>query len=463
MENNTAIETVTPIRGQTIDQEGLARGLSDEGAAKQAGFAPKPPLFSLGTMVVEAGVNNARKQRMEFEQTPLLPDACSSLIEKIRQEERADTVVSVPHLFMNDNGSLSTVEGTYPLTARAFEGLCGFVTPGGSGYLSSLGMVGNVEQGIALRAANMNHHFPLAYRVDKPATKRIMKAWKEECERAAKTGEIIPAKPENALRLAPKAVTLRTRLTENGLREVFAVVGPKYGAHNIDEIARQVMACKAIPVDARCFVNYDGYKASIDILFHSNISPEKYVAGEIFRAGIRIRTADDGSGAIIVESLVYRNLCLNLIVIDVASQLAAHRRHVGKNIAEGVEQGILDAYKRVGYFAAKWSEATVENVLDRYGVTDPRSIFEGLVANGLVHVAGVSDEEMVTRLHTAWAAEGGYSKAAIVNAVSRAAHTFSWNGYETTEDLEATAGSLLFQKVWNIEMPKEVTEESLLA
>jgi hypothetical protein len=86
-----------------------------------------------------------------------------------------------------------------------------------------------------------------------------------------------------------------------------------------------------------------------------------------------------------------------------------------------VQAGIERAMKQVSHFAAKWSEATVENVLERYGVDDVGTIFQDLVESRAVYVPGIAADDMVERLQRAWDIEPSYSKTAIVNAVTRAA------------------------------------------
>jgi hypothetical protein len=128
-------------------------------------------------------------------------------------------------------------------------------------------------------------------------------------------------------------------------------------------------------------------------------------------------------------------------------------RHVGPNLGNVVSSGIERALKKVSHFADKWSEATVENVLERYGVDDVATIFKALVSNRAVYVAGIDAEDMVERLQRAWDVEPGYSKTVIVNAVTRAAHIEEWRSWTTSEDLERAAGELLYARVWNVQMP----------
>ena len=120
-----------------------------------------------------------------------------------------------------------------------------------------------------------------------------------------------------------------------------------------------------------------------------------------------------------------------------------------------VQARIARALEKVSYFADKWSEATVENVLERYGVDDVGTIFKALVSHRAVHVPGIAADDMVERLQRAWDVEPGYSKTAIVNAVTRAAHTEEWRSWTTSEELERAAGELLYARVWNVQRPAD--------
>src|SRR5262249_9419785 len=149
--------------------------------------------------------------------------------------------------------------------------------------------------------------------------------------------------------------------------EIFSIVGRRSAALDIDVIATQLHG--AIPKDARAEVVYDGYRARLSVLFHSNLSPERCAAGEIFKAGVSITTADDGTRAIRVAPQIWRNLCKNLIVIDPAEHATVTRPRAKNLLALGHTR-VERTTKSVARFADKWSEATVENALERYGVDD---------------------------------------------------------------------------------------------
>lgn len=423
-----------------VSAEGAARAKADEEAAFNAGFTVAPPIYEIGSLVNSTGVENFRASREEFEAMPTAVEACSKLAEQVKAEQRRDIIIEVPNLRMLDDGRLTRGTGSGMLMSeRAMSGLATHVTPGGGGYLASCPT--------ELRALNVNHWCENGYREDVRATNRLVRDWQEQgC-----------VGPQPAPVIIPREITLRTRINgSDGKRENFAVVGPRYSAHDIDAIAEQVMGSEAIPADARANVTYDGYRSRIDVLFHSNVQPERVVAGEIFKAGIMLKTADDGSGSIQIAAQLWRNLCLNLIIVDHAKDMVMRRSHRGDGIADAVNIGIRDAMKKVEYFCQKWSEATLENVLEKYGCADMEAVFRGLIFNKVVNIPGVRPEVMHARLMKAWQAEPGNDKTAIVNAITRLAHTETWKRWTIVEELETLGGAMLFAKNWNVAIPEKV-------
>lgn len=421
------------IPGVTVDQEGVRRAVADEKAARAMGLSLKPPIYAIGTRVVEMGAENFKASRSEWDALPTVDQACAKLITQISEEARENIGIDVPSLSMNDDGTLNVEGSKYPVSRRGLDGLGLHVTPGGAGYLA--------ECPADLRARNYNHWFSQGFRVDKRATKRV-------------AGEDAT---EDELIYTPKRVTLRTRKSGEG-RETFAVVGPRYGTFDIDQVAEKVME-RLAGKDVRAEITYDGYKARFDILLHSNITPETAVAGEIFKVGIVVQTADDGSGAIKVSMCAWRNLCLNLIIIDFDKVLVGKRRHSGKaeSIEKEVENMLVKAQESAGYFVKAWDHANTEDLIEKYDLGQPREVFRGLVLNKVVNVPGLGTDETVNKLMSAYDHEPGFTKAAFINAITRMAHTESWSSWDTMTDLESTAGELLFAKVWDCVPPKERT------
>jgi hypothetical protein len=413
----TPLPNVIPFRPSTATPDfttaDATRARDDEVLALKNGFASRPPLYALGTPVNELGVENFRQSRAEFEALPFANDVCDELVSQVEAEKRENVIAKATELHMMHDGWLRQDVTEWPITERALDGLARLVTPGGATYLR--------ECPPDLRAQNLNHWLPRATREDRHGAHH------------------------------PRELTLRTRITRDRPRDIFAIVGPRYSAFDIDELAAQVAL--VVPPDARADVVYDGYRVRINILFHSNITPERCVAGEFFKAGVLITTADDGTGAIKISAELYRNLCLNLIIIDRARQTVS-TPHKGSNLHTTVGEGIRRALKKIEGFADKWSEASTENVLERYSLTDVDIVFKALVANRAVYVPGISPEDMLKRLKRAWEVEPGYEKTAFINAITRAAHTEEWRTWTTAEDLERAAGELLYARVWNVQLPE---------
>jgi len=396
-------------RAGEVDPEAAARCKADEELARASGFSPKPPIYAIGSRVNEIGVENFRASRAKFENMMLAVTALELLRDRVRSEDRQGVVVAVKDLFMTDAGMLVHNElGTMTLAESGFERFAYDITPNGGRYLCACPSV--------LRAYNFNH-------------------WVADS------------------RNADREVMLRHRTNPAGGREVFAAVSPTYAAHDIDQIAEQ--AIEALPAGARAEVTYDGARARINVVFHSDINPERAAAGEIFKAAAAITTDDTGRGSIRTEAELWRNLCLNLIILDRSKVKTGARRHVkGATIAEDVRAGFDRALAAVGGFADKWNQATAENVIERYEADGIEAIFKGLVHNKLVWAPGVGSVGMVERLQRAWDVEPGYTKSAVVNAITRAAHEEPWNTPWVTEDLERQAGQLLYAKVWNVALPE---------
>lgn len=436
------LPVVTAREEGGVCAEGKLRAESDEAAAIAAGWSLKPPVYAIGSRVNSTGVANFRASREDHDSKASVTEACENLITLVGGEKRIDLVAKVPTLKMLPDGRLTRGGPVLDVSERAITGVGSNITPGGAAYLRACDA--------DLRAINFNRWAEKGFREDARATSALLDAWHEQGGYG----------PQPAPVMVEKEVTVRTRQNHaSGKREVWSIVGPRYTAHDVDTIAEQVMRSEAIPGDAKCDVVYDGYKMRMNVMFHTNIQPEKAVAGEIFKAGILIKTADDGTGSIQVSAQVFRNLCLNLIIIDHAKAQVTRQRHMGTGIEAAVADGIATAMGKVQVFADKWSEASLENVLERYGAHDIEAVMRGLVYNKVVAVSGVKSDEMFERLMRAYQAEPGYGKTAIVNAVTRCAHTEEWSRWTDVEDLERTGGALLFAKAWNVAIPDEAREE----
>ena len=412
--------------GREISGRGKLRAMIDEAEAKAAGFTLETPLYSIGTKVVDIGIQNFKRSRQEFESKPKIVEACNSLIQQIEREKRRDAIVSLNEVCMLPDGRLTSIKNN-----QINKGSVVLSSPKTLGQLMSRSSLETTSTDYLkncptiLRAHNVNYWL---------------------------------SKSDN------KEVKFRLRKIVDGSEflddELYAVVGTTYSTFDVDRIAEIVK--EVCSEDARAEIVYDGYKTRINVTFHSDIKPEECVTGELFKAGIIIKTSDTGEGSIHVSSFVERNLCLNLIVIDHAVQNVVRRRHKGDPdvIAEVVRTGIESAYGKIGGFVSKWGFANKENLRDstvdlehNNNSDSPKmniaselfmaGLFNGMIDRELITVRG-KKTEAITNLLSAWEKEPATTKAGAINAITRYAHESDQNSPWDEDTLQEQAGEILF-------------------
>lgn len=429
------------VRGQTVVESGRARSASDEAGARAGGFTPAQPLYSRGTAVVDLGVENARAARAEFDVMPRVEECVTGFLADFAQERRRDQTFVKHDMQMDKAGRLALPSGERcSVNERAFGPLCNRLGMGGGDYLAKCWP--------ELRAINLNRWTALF----KQQHTAKVDAW-----RARGGGEDAP----EASRLV-----LRTRDVGVQGREVFAAVSENYAAFDVDKVA-QALAL-AMPCDARLRVEYDGFRARFDVLFHSTVQPEDFVAGEFFRGGITIRTDDTGGGSLRGSSFVEQNLCLNLIIIDKQVQPLFSLRHLGsvERLAEQFREGMRAAQDSLSHFLTQWGFArrddlvaeAAEDIRAQVGADATRmtlsDFFEGF-ANGVIerelvplrahHGATVRDLRRMYLDDTSsdGPRSGRVTRAGVVNALTRYAHKVEVDPWKA-EEIERGAAGLLW-------------------
>lgn len=428
----TSNPTPTPApvpRGEGhVDAVGQLRSTLDAKAASDSGFSLQQPLYTRGTRVNETGVQNARTSRLEHDALPPAREAHLDLAAQVKNENRRDFTVRASNLLLRADGQLTTREKPgqgIPLSERSFSQLVGRLDiPSAGAYLRQCPPV--------LRAVNVNH-------------------WVDE--RLAEE------------RLSPedvgKELQLRMRGPKGG-REIFAVTGPRYASYDADMIAEAV--AQAAPSNARGTVAYDGYRSHGDVLFHSTVQPEHYVAGEVFRAGVSWSTDDTGGGAIVCRAMIFMNMCLNLIIIDKSEQDVVRLRHQGsvERLADGFRVGFQQALGKIDHFVKAWDEACEDSIADAAQVVDGGEVptvrelliaaaIRGMMDRELVTIPG-RREDAVRGVVKAWQADDsgaglsldGVNRAALANALTRYAHESGNLDPWEQDQLQAQAGQLVY-------------------
>lgn len=440
----------TGDRGVEVDPAGRVRSQRDVDALRAAGFAPREPLFERGTMVIGLGVDNARKARAEYDRLPLVRSACDSMIRRITGEGRRMVEVDANAIGMQPDGKLLLAGYPIDVTENGFAGMVERLGYGGAAYLTKC----TAE----LRAVNVEAQRALIASGE---------ASLAEVYAATSSGDR-PSKAPVPRRLAARVRDRAPSEKHPGGAEVFAMVSTGYPTFDSDLIAEAF--AQAMPTDARGTVRYDSATtgARFEALFHSTVAPEHYVAGEVFRTGIRVRANDSGDGSIVVRAVAWQNLCLNMLIIDKAGREIARIRHTGnvEDLRKAFVAALEKARRALAPFLRQWGYACSEDVKGKLlaaGVDLPendaevmRGIFAGLILGRKVRfprLMGQGRTAIIDKLVETWTADtsgataayGGVTRAAVVNAFTKTAQGWMdaadpW----ATDSIELDASRLLW-------------------
>lgn len=410
-----------------VDLVGKLRATADQHLAEDLGFAPKAPIYTIGTRVLQLGVDNARAMQVEHDKKPLAQDVARHLVRLVQAEQRYDLPAQFTRdLRLDDTGELRVKGGpVLKVEEGAFTSLVTRLPcVSGSTYL--------IHCPSDLRAFNFNY-------------------WAQE----------LGAREEKDAKRKVSKTVLRTRNAEDGGREAYAAVSEHYTAFDADKIGEALAI--AFPPDARGSLDYDGERVRIEGLWRTDIAPEEFVAGEIFKAGVIVRTDDTGGGSIRVQSVIWRNLCLNLIILDKAIGVDIRLRHMGNvnELARAFQDAFRKALSSIEPFRKAWGSAMAERddvLVKRAAGTTSESIegrpvsevlpglFTGILDRELVKVAGRKKDIVakLVELHAQdeRAAEYGVSRASIVNAFTRYAHVIEADPF-AADTIREGAGKLL--------------------
>lgn len=379
-----------PAAPGAVSRIALERIRLQESWLAKAGFAVAPPIYAPGTRVLPLGDRNFRLERQRVERLPTFPDAAGRIAATIEAERRVDVDAELGDLSLTDYGTLMAGENEYALELPAF------------GQLALLGGFGMGTRYLAelcdaeLRAENVNAQLKKA---------------------------------------KDRRVLLRTRTMSDEAPQVYATVTPTYAAADTDEVLRAVAPALA---DARVEMLYDGTGARATALW----MPDEVVdlaAGDIFKVGVRVETDDTGRGRIRIAGVVFRNRCLNLLVIGEGTVETVSLVHRGdpSRILDVVGQGVERARATIGEFLAAWGHARAVKV-------DPEATIRRWVEDKKLLPTGPRDRDaIVEAMLRAWRKEPGDTLADAVNAVTRAAHEEPTWPYDFREELERRAARLV--------------------
>lgn len=388
--------------GENVNAETKARAHADADYLRSLGFAPAPTAVQEGALLITEGQRTLVRSYQDHHDQPRTIDACEEIRRRVGDERRID-IETTGRIMMGPDGRLTV-----------------------SGWGDALA----IEQGTLPDLVVRNKRLP----------------------RAAALMEILPAPVRADVWNAqhdPETdrIVLRTRVGQDGEgpRAVFGVVSPGYGKLDADEIARLVAhALRSVPGGdtARGPIDYNPADATvrIDAIWHVDHTVN-FGAGDVFKVGASVRSNDTGGGAIVVSFGYWRNLCLNMGILDVRSMPAVRIVHRGETADLGVRlvRGLRTVLGYAQPFVTRWSGLRAQPVADvienasASAETNVRAVFSalagienetlpllrpGALPEG-VSVDGIARDALVESLLSGWKSEPGDSLADVVNAVTR--------------------------------------------
>lgn len=380
--------------------------------------------LAIGTRVRADGDKKLRESRMKFEEQPLAVEALEQLRDTVKAEGRYEVpAVSLATLLCRYNPNNVEKDGPKAVDAAlAVKNGSWHVIDPTPTALRHVGAFMGIEDG------------GVGYFAKAPA--RVRAAMVEEYRgKIDPTREVVLGLKKNVASDKPGATTC------------YRVASPNYTPYEVDRACEDLLASTEVRdllKGARCSVRYDGERATIRVIWHEEATVD-FAAGDVFKAAATF-TLDDVRGASIkTDSSAWRNRCLNLQIIGKQTKRGLRRRHTGA--VEGIAGEFVEAALAVkddfAAFLPVWNAARQDKIVEQMG-GDPGRVFAGLVGAGLVTLKG-TQEQQVLKLMAAWNAEPGYTRADVLNAVTRAAHEGAWWGdLDAANEVEQQAGQLLY-------------------
>ena len=369
-----------------------------------------PPVYERGSRVNSTGVANFRKLRREHDAMPRADHAAFAQYTAIRAEGREDMDIDLSLAEPGEVPGTVLVNGeNFTLTPTAWEHF--FQLAGAPKYAAA--------------------HAPYA----PPAVLHAM---------------LKEYRPKDARRLvaafrkgAVAGINGERALPAGAGGEIYRIASERYTPFDADAVLGTLLATSHdLMAGWKGDITYDGEKLSFDLIS----MPDEVIdlaAGDVFKIGMRLRANDVREGGIIAELLVWRNLCLNLIIIGRASTEILNLRHMGNpgDIHMALAGVMAQAEVAFGHFRHQWGIARSEIIITPQLTAD--RMFEGLAASKITALPGDTGA-VKTMLLNAWLEEPGFSRADVVNAVTRAAHESArYADPFAISKVEEAAGSML--------------------
>ena len=362
-----------------------ASAAKDEQMLKDMGLTPGRTLFAPGTPLVQWGLDTWRAERQAVADWPTMRDAADAVRTQVLEERRVDDTVPAHRLRMEvDSGRLVLTRGS------------------GGLYLERNGL-----QQLASRCPGF---LPPANYVSSMRAEEVAHLWNSRASRGLldKAGNVV----------------LRHRRSVDGTgRSLYAAVSKSYGVHDVHQVAADLVRVLGPNTPASLVYNPDRVSLAWEAMQMRDVPP---VVGEVWKAGLKGGTRDDGKGSAWVLGALLRALCVNLTTEELETS-RSQQRHRGHSVGLSHRSQLAQAWRAVQpameAFSSRWTTLAQTDATEVLGGADIREAIARLVDSDktLRDAAGVKRDALVQMLLAGLDADetADESAAAVVNAVTR--------------------------------------------
>lgn len=384
------------------------------------------PLFAMGQACVAGTDKRITALYNEWAEQPLMHDLLGGLLDRTRGEQR-DLIKDAPL----SSFAVGPQSGDWQVPGVGGGRIS--PTPTAVSHLASY-LTGDKHAGAYL--GNVSDRQIQAFALNRYLD-TFRKAEADKAEAARGAGE----------KFSPRTLNVAVK---RGLGTPFpvayrAATGRYQHAVEIPQALEALLGAGVLPETMRGSVIYDGETARIRLTDHASqvVDPS---CGDFFQAGLDLVLDDAKNSSILVAGVAFRNRCLNYYVLGETKRVETRARHMGS--AEAIVKTVLEGVRNVAAdfetFRSRWTDARRDQIVGELSEKGAEATFQALVAGGLVTKIPGNAEEKVERLMRAWQAEPGYTRADVVNAVTRAAHEGSWTSPWASAEVEAEGSQLLY-------------------
>jgi hypothetical protein len=314
---------------------------------KSFGLKHAPPVFAPGTPINSVGNSNFNTSRVEVSNLPRPMDGLERMVEVGELEERESITVKLNQIHLQNDGTVE-VDG---------HGAIGGIELAGVKSMTAFhpGLPGAGKLFTRLPAEGRAH------------------LWDMQTYGKHVDWDV------------SKGVTLLVRKNGQGERNIFGMVSDTYGEFGVDKVAKFLMKALRphLGDDARIQISYDPVTTNFtaDVIWHADKNTGKTMgAGDVFKVALRFSSNDVGNGAIRMSLASWRNLCLNLIIID--NRLAPivrviHKGDINKHIRK-LSRAIPGTLSKLDEFLVHWGQTATIPLMS---VIDADAALDAVIAD----------------------------------------------------------------------------------